>query len=80
MDKKVTLIKSLKKRDFILKSKMAELYQNKNSKQPDLPDGSAKILFFLKNKSIAHSTRLLTRALNCYSKIKDNFREKCQRR
>ena len=24
--------------DFILESKMMELYQNKNSKQPDLPD------------------------------------------
>ena len=28
----------LKNNDFILKSKMAELNQNKNSKQPDRPD------------------------------------------
>ena len=28
----------LKKSDFILESKMAELNQNKNSKQPDRPD------------------------------------------
>ena len=48
MDKKVTLVKSLKKRDFVLKSKMAELYQNKNSKQPDLPDAVRKFYFFLK--------------------------------
>ena len=29
----------LKNSDFILESKMAELNQNKNSKQPDRPDG-----------------------------------------
>ena len=32
------LVHRLKNSDFILESKMAELNQNKNSKQPDPPD------------------------------------------
>ena len=36
-----------KKSDFILESKMAELYQNKNSKQPDQPDPVWKLYFNL---------------------------------
>ena len=39
---------SLKNSDFILKSKMAELNQNKNSKQPDWPDPLRKLYFTLK--------------------------------
>ena len=38
----------LKNSDFILESKMAELNQNKNSKQPDRPDGVWKLYFTLK--------------------------------
>ena len=40
MNKLVTLglIEMLKNSDFILESKMTELSQNKNSKQPDRPD------------------------------------------
>ena len=40
MDKLVILglVGRLKNNDFILKSKMAELSQNKNLKQSDLPD------------------------------------------
>ena len=40
MDKLVTLllIEILKNRDFILETKMAEINQNKNSKQLDRPD------------------------------------------
>ena len=37
----------LKNSDFILESKMAELKQNKNSKQPDPPDAIWKIYFAL---------------------------------
>ena len=37
----------LKNRDFILESKMAELNQNKNSKQPDQPDAVWKLYFTL---------------------------------
>ena len=33
--------------DFILESKMAELNQNKNSKQPDRPDAVWKLYFTL---------------------------------
>ena len=33
--------------DFILESKMAELNQNKNSKQPDRPDAVWKLYFKL---------------------------------
>ena len=40
----------LKKRDFILKSKMAELNQNKNSKTNRSTRYSVKILFYLRNK------------------------------
>ena len=39
----------LKNSNFILESKMAELNQNKNSKQLDRPD-SVRKLFYLKNK------------------------------
>ena len=39
----------LKNSNFILESKMAELNQNKNSKQLDRPDAVRK-LFYLKNK------------------------------
>ena len=35
----------LKNSDFILESKMAELNQNKNSKQPDRPDSLCKLYF-----------------------------------
>ena len=40
MDRLVTLglVERLKNRDFILESKMEELNQIKNSKQPDRPD------------------------------------------
>ena len=40
MNKLVTLglVESLKNRDFIVESKMAELNQNKNSNQPHRPD------------------------------------------
>ena len=40
MDKLVTqvLVERLKNNDFILETKMAELNQNKNSKQPDRSD------------------------------------------
>ena len=40
MDRLVTFgpAERLKNSDFILESKMAELNQNKNSKQPDRPD------------------------------------------
>ena len=37
----------LKNSDFILESKMAELNQNKNSKQPDPPDALLKLYFTL---------------------------------
>ena len=37
----------LKNSDFILESKMAELNQNKNSKQPDQPDAVWKLYFTL---------------------------------
>ena len=40
-------IYKLKNSDFILESKMAELYQNKNSKQPDRPDTVWKLYFTL---------------------------------
>ena len=35
------------KKDFILESKMTELNQNKNSKQPDWPDAVSKLYFTL---------------------------------
>ena len=35
----------LKNSDFILESKMVELNQNKNSKQPDQPDAVRKLYF-----------------------------------
>ena len=38
----------LKNSDFILESKMEELNQNKNSKQPDQPDAVWKLYFTLK--------------------------------
>ena len=40
MDKLVMLglVERLKNSDFILETKMAELNQNQNSKQPDQPD------------------------------------------
>ena len=37
----------LKNSNFILESKMAELNQNKNSKQPDRPDPAWKLYFIL---------------------------------
>ena len=37
----------LKNSDFILESKMAELNQNQNSKQPDWPDAEWKLYFTL---------------------------------
>ena len=41
----------MKNSDFILESKMAELYQNKNSQQPDRPDAVWKLHFTLKSDS-----------------------------
>ena len=41
------LVDFRKNSDFIFESKMAELNQNKNSKQPDRPRGSVKTLFCL---------------------------------
>ena len=35
----LVLVERLKNRDLILESKMVELNQNKNSKQPDSQDG-----------------------------------------
>ena len=40
-------VHKLKNRDFILKSKMAELNKNKNSKQPDWPNAVWKLYFNL---------------------------------
>ena len=37
----------LKNSDFVLESKMAELNQNRNSKQPDQPEAVSKLLFIL---------------------------------
>ena len=48
----------LKNNDFILESKMAELNQNKNSKQPDRPRDSVKTLFYLWNIWIAQLRKL----------------------
>ena len=49
MDKLETLglLEGLKNSDLILESKMAELNQNKNSKQLDRPDVVWKFLFAL---------------------------------
>ena len=38
---------TLKNIDFVLESKMAELNQNKNSKQPDRPNAVRKLYFIL---------------------------------
>ena len=40
-------VHKLKNRDFILESKMAELNENKNSKQLDRPDAVWKLYFAL---------------------------------
>ena len=47
MEKLVTVevAERLKNSDFILESKMADLNQNKNSKQPDQPDAVWKLYF-----------------------------------
>ena len=51
----------LKNSNFILESKMAELNQNKNSKQPDRPNAVWKLCFiYLGNKWIAQLTKLFT--------------------
>ena len=49
MDKLDTqeLVEMLKNSDLILEGKMAELNQNKNSKQPDRPDAVSKFYFAL---------------------------------
>ena len=49
MNKLLTLglVERLKNSDFILDSKMAELNQNKNSKQPGRPDAVGKLYFTL---------------------------------
>ena len=49
MDKLVTLglLERLKNSGFILKGKVTELSQNKNSKQLDQPDTVRKLLFTL---------------------------------
>ena len=43
----VGLVERLKKSDFILETKMAELNHNKNPKQPDWPDVVWKLYFTL---------------------------------
>ena len=45
--KNLANVHRLKNSDFILESKMAELNQNKNSKQPDQPDTVRKLYFIL---------------------------------
>ena len=40
-------VERLKNSDFILETKMAELNQNQNSKQPDRPDAVWKFYFTL---------------------------------
>ena len=46
----------LKNSNFILESKMAELNQNQNSKQPDRPDTLWKLYFTLKMNSSIRKT------------------------
>ena len=41
------LVEMLKNNDLILEGKMAELNQNKNSRQPDRPDAVWKFYFAL---------------------------------
>ena len=54
----------LKNSNFILESKMAELNQNKNSKQPDRQNAVWKLCFiYLGNKWIAQLTKLFTYVL-----------------
>ena len=53
----------LKISDFVLESKIAELNQNKFSKQPDRPN-SMKTLFYLGNKWIGQLTKLFTHVLH----------------
>ena len=43
----LTNFNRLKSSDFILESKMAELSEYKNSKQPDQPDAMRKLYFTL---------------------------------
>ena len=45
--KNLTNFHKLKNSDFILESKMAEVNQNKKSKQPDRPDAVSKLYFIL---------------------------------
>ena len=49
MDKLVTveLIETLENRDFISERKIAQLNQNKDSKQPDRPNALRKLYFTL---------------------------------
>ena len=65
MDKLVALglERRLENSNFVLESKMVELSQNKNSKQPDRPDVEWKLYFTFGNKSIAHSIWQFTRVL-----------------
>ena len=65
MDKLDTLglVEMLKNSDLILEGKMAELNQNKNSRQPDRPDAVWKFYFCLGNNWIANLTQLLTPVL-----------------
>ena len=60
MDKLVTLglVERLKNSDFILETKMTELNQNKNSKQPHQLDAVWKI--YLVNKWRTHLTQRFT--------------------
>ena len=61
-------VRGLKNSDFILESKMVELNQNKNSKQPCRLDPVRKVYFTLNNKWIAQLTKLFTHVLqNCCS-------------
>ena len=62
MDKLVTLVltERLKNSNFILESKMMELIKIKKNKTIKSTRCCVKTLFYLGNKSIAHSTQLLT--------------------
>ena len=51
------MVESFKNRDVVLESKMAEINQNKNSKQTDQPDVLWRLYFTL--EIIAHSAQVL---------------------
>ena len=66
------LVESLENGDFILKSKMVELNQNKKFKTTGLTRWCVKNLVFLENKSIIHLTQMFTLALQnrCSENVK----------